>query len=151
MSGILPISKKGEVNFSSFRLAEYCESSDHLILTLSCSSKRKKISFMDIDFNSIRRIIIGKHLEFLTDVFTRECKYLEKVSFENSCFTKIDFGQFYHCRNLRKVILSPSIKVIDGCAFEGCASLKMINLENVRDIKKDALKDCILIQKGEKK
>ncbi len=63
-------------------------------------------------------------------------------SIDVSSAESIGENAFSYCRNLVDVTLNPEIKEIPKYAFAGCASLKNINLENVKTIGEYAFMEC---------
>ncbi len=75
-----------------------------------------------------------------TDYLLQDNQFIEEVYFEDgTTITEIGKFAFYGCRNLRKVVLPPSIEKISSHAFYLCDKLEEINLsEGLRYIESGA-------------
>ncbi len=95
-------------------------------------------------FESIIDIYIGKTVESLDESAFKECKKLERVSFdENSNLKVIEKYAFYKCYFLKKAILPESVTSIGEAAFQECKAMKVLSLPStLNSIEKYAFWGC---------
>lgn len=96
-------------------------------------------------FESIIDIYIGKTVESLDESAFKECKKLERVSFdENSNLKVIEKYAFYKCYFLKKAILPESVTTIGEAAFQECKAIKLLSLPStLNSIEKYAFWGCV--------
>ncbi|MBR2825202.1 MAG: leucine-rich repeat domain-containing protein, partial [Solobacterium sp.] len=77
--------------------------------------------------SSIKKVIIGNHVEIIDYNAFENCSSLESIELSNSV-KEIGSSAFIRCSPLESVAIPESVKKIDGWAFHECSSLKKVSL-----------------------
>lgn len=114
--------------------------------------------------SNITSIVLPEGLEVVECLAFENCKYLENITFPSTLIkigecafdgcvslkqidlsktklTQITEGAFVDCKNLEKVILPESVKMLQLGAFARC-NIKEINLDNVNTIWDNVFENC---------
>ena len=75
--------------------------------------------------NEIKKVRINRYWK-IYDRFITESDILEEVYYEEGC-NEISFCAFEKCKNLRKLFIPSSIKIISDYAFQDCINLSEIS------------------------
>ena len=71
--------------------------------------------------HSIKTIIIGSSVQTIEKMAFFKCRNVEEIIFEEPCqITKLEYGCFFGCFNLKKIDLPSSIEEIENNAFFYC-------------------------------
>jgi hypothetical protein len=92
--------------------------------------------------SSLRAIsLAGSGVTEIEDNTFEDCSSLATVVLSDSV-ASIDFRAFQNCKRLQTINFPPALRRISSCAFEGCVSLKSVDMSAVTHIKDQAFSGC---------
>lgn len=74
----------------------------------------------------ISHLVIPSTIEKITSFAFSYCDQIKSIDFSNSNLIEIEYNAFAHCKNLEKIILPSSLKMIGSDAFKDCEKVKTI-------------------------
>lgn len=108
------------------------------------------LSIFLICFFNIPRVIYGYDHEadtyYVKYAYGNASKYTIKDAIHDKPVTKIKARAFMKKSNLKEVILGENIIEIERLAFLDCKKLKIINLDTVKVIGRNAFENCISLE-----
>lgn len=91
--------------------------------------------------NNLNSIALN-NIKKIGDFCFYRCSSLIKIDLSNVEDLNKAIGAFKECTSLKEVILSSKVTYLPDEIFKGCINLEKINLENIKEIGKEAFKDC---------
>lgn len=145
------IRKRLKICFNEFRFFKHTPKI--YFLDDKCSFKEENTVIYSLNKENI---LLGKREYRGKITIPAFVKKISKYAFCNCQMTEVDIeanidilevGTFRNCKNLQKVKLPPSLKVISDHTFEGCTSLESIDLQKCNcKIEAFAFANCISLE-----